>query len=67
MIVALRADASAAIGFGHLVRCLALGHALRALGARVAVVVRELGADAVGRVRDAGFDAIRLPAPEAPA
>jgi UDP-2,4-diacetamido-2,4,6-trideoxy-beta-L-altropyranose hydrolase len=67
MTVALRADASAEIGFGHLKRCLSLAHALRAAGAQPVLVVRDLGADAAARVRDEGFDAIRLPEPDAPA
>lgn len=42
MQVAVRVDASAAIGAGHVVRCLALAHELQAGGARIRFVCREL-------------------------
>lgn len=43
--IALRADASAAIGSGHVRRCLSLAAALVARGARCVLVTRELGLD----------------------
>jgi UDP-2,4-diacetamido-2,4,6-trideoxy-beta-L-altropyranose hydrolase len=42
--VAIRADASAAIGLGHLQRCLALAHALCGHGARVTFAMRRIDA-----------------------
>lgn len=43
--VALRADASATIGIGHVRRSLALAQALRDIGAHVCLVARALGID----------------------
>ena len=43
--VALRADASATIGIGHVRRSLALGQALKEAGAEVCLVARSLGVD----------------------
>jgi len=67
MRVALRVDASAAIGLGHAKRCLALAAALSARGADVCFVVRDLGIDVPGMVAQAGFDVVVLPRPRAPA
>jgi UDP-2,4-diacetamido-2,4,6-trideoxy-beta-L-altropyranose hydrolase len=63
--VALRVDASTAIGLGHLKRCLALAYALREAGARVIFVVRSLGLEAAAMVKSSGFELRRLPAPGA--
>jgi len=65
MKVAVRVDASRAIGTGHVRRCLALAHTLRAQGDEVAFVTRDLGVDSAGMIRGAGFDRIlTLPAPD---
>lgn len=45
--VALRADASAAIGIGHVKRSLSLAQALRDAGADVCLITRPLGVDTV--------------------
>lgn len=60
MRVAVRADASQAIGWGHLKRCLALAQALRARGAQCSFHVRATDLDAVALVRQAGFQAHAL-------
>jgi UDP-2,4-diacetamido-2,4,6-trideoxy-beta-L-altropyranose hydrolase len=65
MRIALRVDASPAIGLGHLQRCLALAHALRATGAEIVFVFRALGIDVAQRVADAGFTGHCLPNPQA--
>lgn len=61
--IAIRADVSAKIGFGHLKRCLSLAKALKANGHRVRFVCRELGVDAQAQVARDGFDVMRLPEP----
>jgi UDP-2,4-diacetamido-2,4,6-trideoxy-beta-L-altropyranose hydrolase len=63
MDVAIRVDASAAIGGGHLQRCLALAQALRDGGAALRFVVRDLGLDTRSRIEAGGFDALVLPPP----
>lgn len=67
MKIAFRVDASAMIGTGHLRRCLALAHALSALGAQLRFVTRDLGLDSAGMIAQQGFaDIVTLPAPDAP-
>lgn len=61
--IALRVDASAAIGLGHLQRCIALAQALQSAGARPVFVTRTLGVDTPARVAQAGFDTLVLPTP----
>lgn len=64
MNIAIRVDASPAIGTGHLRRCLALAQALGALGQDVAFVTRDLGLDSARLIRAAGSGRIAvLPAP----
>ena len=62
MRIALRADASSRIGLGHVKRCLALAHALRAAGATVVFVHRNLGIDVAASTASAGFESAALPA-----
>jgi UDP-2,4-diacetamido-2,4,6-trideoxy-beta-L-altropyranose hydrolase len=63
MRVAIRVDASARIGTGHVRRCLSLADALRRAGAEVAFVTRDLGADAGAMIAAQGFHFALLPAP----
>lgn len=62
MTVAFRVDASAAIGVGHLKRCLALAAALRTLDQRSVFVVRDSGSPALALVEAEGHGLLRLPA-----
>jgi UDP-2,4-diacetamido-2,4,6-trideoxy-beta-L-altropyranose hydrolase len=64
--VALRADASAATGLGHAMRCLALGRALRALGAPVALLSQPSNATLAARARAADVESLALPAAAPP-
>lgn len=54
--VAIRVDASAQIGTGHLRRMLALGIALREVGGEVRFITRSLGLDSNGMIKGAGFE-----------
>ena len=65
MKIALRVDASPTIGIGHLTRCLALGQALRTLGAQTVFVTRELGIDSDAFIAAQGFHGLRLARPDA--
>jgi len=60
MRVLIRCDASAAIGFGHLMRCIALAQRLKASGDQVSFLIREEPA-AVRILRQAGLPAVWLP------
>ena len=60
MRVAVRVDGSAEIGSGHVLRCIALAHALRAAGSQVRFLLRDLGVDFGGRLAAEGFDLERL-------
>lgn len=65
-IVVFRADASVHIGAGHVVRCVALAHALHAMGARCLFVSRSLDGQLSGWVREQGFETADLPATPTP-
>lgn len=66
--VAMRVDASAQIGHGHVKRCLSLAHALRSRGVSVVFVTRNLGVDVAAQVSHEGFSCHTLAAPrESPA
>lgn len=56
-----RADASEAIGTGHVMRCLTLGQILRDKGAAVHFVCREHRGHLCGLIEQRGFDVARLP------
>lgn len=60
MKVAIRADASAAIGLGHLKRCLSLAQALRARGAEVALAWRRIDLDCTPLIEAAGVEPLCL-------
>lgn len=66
MRVAIRADASQAIGSGHVMRCATLATALRETGADVRFVCRELPGHYADWLRARGFAVALLPAPGAP-
>lgn len=65
MRVLIRADASTAIGIGHVARCLTLAQVLVAQGARVSFACRELAGHQLARIAEAGHEVLALPA-EAP-
>jgi UDP-2,4-diacetamido-2,4,6-trideoxy-beta-L-altropyranose hydrolase len=62
--IAIRVDASAAIGLGHFKRCAALAEELRALGTRVVFVVRRLGVDVEAQLTSSDFRSVALPIPD---
>lgn len=55
MKVAIRVDASNQIGYGHVVRCLALADALGLHGFEVVFMCQQLPGDAQQTIREAGF------------
>ena len=65
--VAIRADAAAAIGWGHVKRCLALAQALRAWGADVRFFSAASDVDAASLVAAEGFACTALPRWQGPA
>jgi UDP-2,4-diacetamido-2,4,6-trideoxy-beta-L-altropyranose hydrolase len=63
MKLVIRVDASAAIGSGHLMRCLTLANGLRARGSSVTFVCREHEGHLCDYVEADGFAVCRLPLP----
>lgn len=63
MKIAFRVDASTAAGSGHVVRCLALASAARAIGWQAVFVCREHTGHLATLVRAQGFAVHLLPAP----
>ncbi len=64
MKIAFRVDASAAIGTGHLRRCLSLAQALRDLKAEICFLTRDLGLNSNAIVAEHGFVGRSLGAPD---
>ena len=62
MKVCIRADASAEIGTGHVMRCLTLAMELRSRGDEVIFVCRELPGNLCDFLEEKGFNVARLPA-----
>jgi UDP-2,4-diacetamido-2,4,6-trideoxy-beta-L-altropyranose hydrolase len=63
--ILFRADGGAAIGSGHLRRCLSVAERLRDRGHRCLFICRASDRSFNGLVSDAGFDLIELPAADA--
>ncbi|OGV50866.1 MAG: UDP-2,4-diacetamido-2,4,6-trideoxy-beta-L-altropyranose hydrolase [Lentisphaerae bacterium GWF2_52_8] len=59
--IAIRADASTPIGYGHLMRCLTLAGELREAGAKVFFLCRELPGNLNARICEQGFELTVLP------
>jgi UDP-2,4-diacetamido-2,4,6-trideoxy-beta-L-altropyranose hydrolase len=67
MRVLVRVDASALLGAGHVMRCLALAGELKSRGNEVVFVMRPLVGHMMDEARAAGFDVLGLPdLPELP-
>jgi UDP-2,4-diacetamido-2,4,6-trideoxy-beta-L-altropyranose hydrolase len=62
MRIAFRADASLAIGTGHVMRCLTLAQSLRDAGAQCMFLCRDLPGAMIGTILDAGHICHVLPA-----
>lgn len=61
MRVLMRADASFAIGTGHVMRCLTLAQALRAKGSNVSFICREEDGHLCDVIAATNFQCVRLP------
>ena len=61
-LILVRADAGAAIGSGHVVRCLSVGTVLRDRGATVVFATRS-PATLRDRIAGAGIDVVEVPPP----
>lgn len=67
MNIAFRVDASAAMGSGHVMRCLTLAEGLRARGARVSFVCREYLGNLIALISKQAIPVTILPPPAVPA
>jgi UDP-2,4-diacetamido-2,4,6-trideoxy-beta-L-altropyranose hydrolase len=59
--IAFRADASLNIGTGHVMRCLTLADALKAIGSQCHFICREHPGNLIKEIRQRGFSVIGLP------
>ena len=66
MRTAIRVDASTQIGSGHVVRCATLANCLKARGAEVVFLCRELPGHYCDWLESRGHEVRRLPAPSEP-
>lgn len=66
MLVAIRADASTALGGGHVVRCAALARALQHCGARCVLLCADEAGHAIDSLLAQGLAVLRLPATPRP-
>lgn len=55
LVIAIRVDASLAMGSGHVMRCLTLAQALAAEGAQCHFICREQAGDLIRQIRGKGF------------
>ena len=61
MLAVIRADASTAIGSGHVMRCLTLAHRLKKeKNAKVVFVMRDLSGNLIDVVEKQGFEVLKL-------
>ncbi len=58
--ILIRTDADAAMGTGHVMRCLGLAHAVRDRGLEVIFATAALPDSLAGRIRDAGFSVLDI-------
>ncbi len=61
MRFAIRTDASLTIGSGHVMRCLALAHALSELGNEVVFICKEHDSNLINKIIDSGYEVKALP------
>ncbi len=61
-VVAIRVDASAAMGTGHVMRCLTLADTLRTRGVRCHFICRAHPGHLIATIRERGFDVVEMPA-----
>ena len=66
MNILIRADAGIPIGSGHVMRCLALAHALREQGGNISFACRPHPGNLTDRIQQDGYRAITLPNTHAP-
>ncbi len=63
LILGIRADGSCKIGMGHIMRCLALAHALRSKGAEVFFICRNYDVSVQKKIRSERFSCYTIQCP----